>query len=174
MATPVTNSMRLPLIFEASMATADVISHMFALANEAIQNGIISQNPTHLEEAFNYLTSISPETMQRYIKEGSYYPALSNAMRQGEYQKIYDSLNIMKTHSSFLTSQIRICWAACMVQLHRDSECESFIEKFDPELLNLVADMQRTAVQGHEKMAYENLFAFLVQISNRVSTPESP
>jgi hypothetical protein len=144
-------------------ATADIVGTMFRTVNDAIEQGVNTGNFGAFGSSFDYLNKISETSFKRYINEGSYYPALSFAMRRGDFQKVFNALkalNELGGHIKIETSQIRICRAACMLQLKMFTELSAYIEnRQDPTSIDLLRQMISSS-QFHEKKAYEELLNF--------------
>lgn len=154
----------------AGNATFDMLGAIFPALNSSLEEAVNTNNEALIHETFEVLNKYPEPSFKRYMKDGSYYPALCFSMRTGQFQKVFDAVTIMETHYyQFQTPEIRLCKAACMVQLGKLEECMQYLETpRDPELISLIS-MKIVSTLAQEKTAYQTLLDFC-----ETAPPQSP
>ena len=154
--------------FSRMSASFDLHKDLFLDANNGIQKAVYDGNFSDFHDIFVFLNALSENVFNRYIKEGSYYPALTSAMRKGDFQKVLNTLDVLNNYPRFQTPTIRLCQAACLHQLGKKEECLAVFTKCreDFNVHDLLDDLIRSK-RDFEKRAFQELY-------DDVSTPESP
>ena len=150
-----------PIPICRSSASYDIPRDMLLKATNEVKAAVVNGNfidPDATHDTFSFISRISKQYIKRYIAEGSYYPALTLAMRKRDFAKVLNVLDTLQDYSSFLTPTIRLCHAACLHQLDKKEECLTMITKCDedfnvPDLLDELVQTKRF----YEKMAFQKL-----------------
>lgn len=140
--------------------SVDIFQETFRITNNEIEDAVNSGNFNNFHGSFGYLNTLSKEVFDRYINEGSYYPALSHAMQKGEFKKVVDALEALKEYPRFETPMILVCKAACLLQLGERSKCWGILEQC--KNYALIDEMIASAAH-HEQLAYKNLRSVMDQ-----------
>ncbi len=148
------------LSLSSTTATNDMLGTMFRITNNAIEQGVNTSNFTLFTPPFEYLEKVSNEAFHRYINEGSYYPALSFAMRRGEFEKVLNALRFLDRYPRFITQDIRLCKAACLFQLKQGNEFAEYVDNLQDYGVHQSLRHLIITKQLHEKRAYEELLFF--------------
>ncbi|MBS0604581.1 MAG: hypothetical protein JSS60_06035 [Verrucomicrobia bacterium] len=120
---------------------------------------ISSGNESQMNGVMIYLRTASKDWQKKYVSDGSYYEALVANMRMGEHQKVSDALEFLGRDSQFVTLEIRLCAAACFLQLGKREDCTETLNQtlvVDEEMLTALDRMIAKSSSG-ERAAYEKL-----------------
>lgn len=151
----------------ASRGTSDILGTVFSLMNTEIETAINAGNTdvSHLFE--RYFNSLPETHFNRYMAEGSYYPALTLPMRKGDFQKVNNVLEVLKNYPKFQTPTIRLCHAACLHKIGKKEECLAVLKTCtDFNVRDLLDELARSK-RVYEKTAF-------IELRDNVPAPESP
>lgn len=108
--------------------------------------------------AFKCLQEFSPFELQAYQEARSFYPSLIQAMQSRNYEQVIHFLAAFPhdLYPSLITPEIRLCKAACLLQLQSDQFNEAYRECCEKGDLRLLDDRISTSFLG-SKEAYQHL-----------------
>lgn len=147
-----------PMPLSQMRASFDLEKDLFLDANKRLQKAVNDGNLSDLKCIFTWINVMNESVFNRYIKEGSCYPALTLAMTKRDFQKVLNALDVLKNFPRFQTPTIRLCHAACLQQLGKKEECVAVLTKCreDFNVTDLLDDLIHST-RVFEKKAFQEL-----------------